>query len=133
MKNVKKTAQLNKNKVKDIHAKFTEKLKRKAENDPVERPKAKSKRTDSRPVWYFYTVFLKKGEQYGRCKCGKHESKLIDGSTSNLLRHLRVSHETEFDAKLNVLKEQSKKTKKMTNYYGKLHSWKPDSPHVVFE
>ena len=58
----KKNAQLNRDKVKDAHSKFTEKLKRKAENYPVERPKFKSKRTDSSLVWYFYNVFLKKGE-----------------------------------------------------------------------
>ena len=52
-----KTAQLSKNKVKDAYATLTEKQKRKAENDPVKRPQAKSKRKDANAVWYFYEPF----------------------------------------------------------------------------
>ena len=67
----------------------------------------------------------------GRCKCGNHECKIVDGSTSNLLRHLRISHAKEFDAKLQLLEAQGKNTNRMTNYYSKVGAWKPDSPSFV--
>ena len=72
---------------------------RKVKKDPVERPQTKSKRNDASAVWYFYEPFTKEGEKMARCKCGRHECKVIDGSTSNLLRHLRAAHAKEYQAK----------------------------------
>ena len=89
------------------------------------------KRKDISPVWYLYTMFTKEGQTMGRCKCGNHECKIIDGSTSNLLRHLCASHSEEFDAKLHSLEAQGKKTNRLTSYYCKVGAWKPDSPNVV--
>ena len=43
----------------------------------------------------------KEGEKMARCKCGRHECKVIDGSTSNLLRHLRAAHAKEYETKNN--------------------------------
>ena len=57
--NHKNKAQLQKEKVTEAQAKLNEKLKRKAENDPVKRPKTKPQRTDCSPVCYFYDVIKK--------------------------------------------------------------------------
>ena len=129
--NRKNKAQLQKEKVTEAQAKLNEKLKRKAENDPVKRPKTKPRRTDCSPVWYFYDVIEKKGERHAVCKCGKHSIKMCDSSTSNQHRHLRTSHLTEFTAKVNSLEAESKKTSRVTNYFSKVGSWKQNSANDI--
>ena len=115
----------------EAQAKLNEKLKRKAENDPVKRPKTKPRRTDCSPVWYFYDVIEKKGEHHAVCKCGKHSIKICDSSTSNRLRHLRNAHLTEFIEKLNSLEAEGKKSNRVTNYFRKVGSWKQDYTNIV--
>ena len=61
---------------------------------PVKKGKKKTplKRTDN-PIWDYFTKFELNGVTYARCKlCPDRKYKIADATTSNMHRHLEVTH-----------------------------------------